>query len=192
MCRVLKVGIVLFLISILLSCSAASKFTVDQKSEFEQVMAQLNTPEKVNDWLVKNFYFDYELQKSLSGVKRTEREFWRDCIQLPIETYYSRRGVCYDAANFAACALSKAGYKVVTLMVKTHKPSQYGSTGHTVCAFYRDEKWWVCADTRLSGVIDKIAGPFNDLEEAAVYACGYSGGRDNYKGYDISQRRKGW
>jgi len=191
MCRILKVGFVLFLINILLVCVAtAAKFTAEQKTEFEQMTAQLDTPEKVNEWLQENFVYDHELFNKLVGAKLKEQDFWQYWIKWPIETYFDRKGVCHDAANLAGYALKKAGYKIEIVSAKRVTATKSGSMWHTVCAFKRDGKWWVCGDTRPRKSMDEkgvrnIDRPFDSIREVAEYTVD-----GNLKDYDTQKRKK--
>lgn len=192
-----KYNIILYLIGILVvACTAISQFTVEQKAEFEQAMAQLNTPEKVNEWLVKNFIFDRELY-----LKHMERPGpWLsknyDLLRLPIEIYYGKKGICHEAANFAGYALHKAGYEIKIVNGRKNFPSKW-YTGETfwnrsVCAFKRDGKWWVCGWLFLGSdrlVRNYIPGPFDNLKEVASYAVG---GDLNLKDYTVDKTRKGF
>ncbi|MDP2907160.1 MAG: transglutaminase-like domain-containing protein [Nanoarchaeota archaeon] len=190
MCRILKVGFVLFLINILLVCTAtAAKFTAEQKTEFEQMTAQLDTPEKVNEWLLENFTYDHEVFNKLVGVKMKKQDFWQYCIKYPIETFFDKKGVCHDAANLAGYILSKADYKVEIVTVRRVTATKSGSLYHTVCAVKRDGKWWVLGDTRGKNgrIRGEIAGPFKNIREVAEYTVD-----GNLKEYDTVDRRKGF
>jgi hypothetical protein len=175
---------------LLISIVAAAKFAAEQKTEFEQVVAQLDTPEKVNEWLSENLAYDQELFDKLVGVRGiTEQDFWQNFIRLPIETYFDRKGLCHDAANFAGHALKKAGYKVQIVTIRRTTATKSGSRYHTVCAVKRDGKWWVLGDTRAKGsrVRKEIAGPFDNIGELAKYTAD-----GNLKEYDTQDRRKGF
>jgi hypothetical protein len=189
--KILRIGVLLFLINILLvSAVAAAKFTAEQKAEFEQTIAQQDTPEKVNEWLRENFVYDRELFNKLIGARMKDQDFWQFVIKFPIETYFDRKGVCHDAANLAGYALSKAGYKVEVVTAKRVTATKSGSLFHTVCAVKREGKWWVLADTRAAkgdGVKKEIAGPFDNIRDVAEYTVD-----GNLKEYDTQKRRKGF
>lgn len=199
--KLLRFSILFFLINALLVCvveseaSFFSKFTKEQKAEFNQAMAQLNTPEKVTEWLTENFTYDREfLERVISTKYRSHEDFWEKAIKLPIETYYDRKGICHDAANLAGYALSKAGYKVAIVTSFFKISDRIGCMTHTVCAFQRDGKWWVCADTRARKSkgekgVRNVEGPFNTIKEIAVYICNEP---DNLKDYDTYRRKKGF
>lgn len=177
--KILKIGLIFLFVSF--SCATFSKFTPEQHAEFERTMASLNTPEKVNEWLLRNFTYDYDLYYRGKYSRVTEQTFWNDYIKWPIETYFDKKGVCYDAANLAGYALTKAGYevKIVTARDKFRHP-------HTVCAFKRDGKWWICGDTRN---FYSIAGPFNSIKEVALYIV--HNDENNLSEYFLT-RRKGF
>ena len=156
-----KVGLILLITASLLACTAISKFTSEQRAEFDKAIAELNTPEKINLWLVYNFTYDMALYFTTSNLKITEQSIWNTYIKWPIETYFDKKGVCHDAANFAGYALTKAGYKVQIVTAK----NDLGEI-HTVCAFRRDGKWWICGDTRF---FLWIPGPFKSIQEVAIH-----------------------
>jgi hypothetical protein len=155
------VALILLITASLLACTAISKFTSEQRAEFDKAIAELNTPEKINLWLVYNFTYDMALYFTTSNLKITEQSIWNTYIKWPIETYFDKKGVCHDAANFAGYALTKAGYKVQIVTAK----NDLGEI-HTVCAFRRDGKWWICGDTRF---FLWIPGPFNSIQEVAIH-----------------------
>jgi len=159
--RGFRVGLILLIAALLLACTAISKFTPEQRAEFEKAIAELNTPEKINVWLVKNFTYDLDLYFRETNLNVTEQSFWNDYIKWPIETYFNRKGVCHDAANLAGYALTKAGYEVKIVTARNDLREI-----HTVCAFRRDGKWWICGDTRF---FLWIPGPFNSIKEVAIH-----------------------
>jgi hypothetical protein len=142
-----KVALILLITALLLSCTVISKFTPEQRAEFEKATAELNTPEKLNQWLAKNFIYDWDLYYRLKYSRATEQSLCNDYIKWPVETYFDKKGVCHDAANLAGYASKKAGYevKIVTARNKLRE-------SHTVCTFKRGNKWWVCGDDVYKGV----------------------------------------
>jgi len=185
--KYLQLLILLLLSTLLSACAPSLQYTKEQQAEFEQTIALLDTPEKVDKWLANNFRYDWGL------VRRNQRtnwnsfyEFWVHGIQYPIDTYYRRSGVCNDAANFAGYTLNKAGYKVKILTAYKEIPPRTPTDVHTVCAFRDKGKWWVCGDTRNHFGLG-IGGPFTDLKEAAKYSI--SGKLLDYR---VDERRKGF
>jgi len=81
-----KVGLILLITASLLACTAISKFTSEQRAEFDKAIAELNTPEKINLWLVYNFTYDMALYFTTSNLKITEQSIWNTYIKWPIET----------------------------------------------------------------------------------------------------------
>lgn len=158
------------------SCNAVSKYRVPDLEglEFEEAMARLNTPEKVNAWLVKNFTYDWKKANKIIGIHMGQWDFWTNVIKYPSQTYHDKKGVCHDAANLAGYALHKAGYKVKIVTAKFRGTSAKGFEGHTVCAFERKGKWWVIGDTRGRNgrVKEYIEGPFRSIKDVAMYASG--------------------
>lgn len=189
--KILKIGVILFLINMfLISIVSAAKFTSEQKAEFEQAVAQLDTPEKANEWLRENLAYDQELMDKLvsaRGIK--EQDFYQNFIKWPIEIYFDRKGLCHDAANLAGYALKKAGYKIEIVTIQRITATKSGSRYHTICAVKRDGKWWVLGDTRgKDGRAKKeVAGPFDSIGEVAKYTAD-----GNLKEYDTQKRRKGF
>jgi hypothetical protein len=179
--------IFLLLAVTLFACAPSLQYTKVQKAEFEQTMALLDTPEKVDKWLANNFRYDWQLvRRNQSTNWNSFHDFWLHGIQYPIHTYHRRSGVCNDAANFAGYALDKAGYKVKILTAYRKIPPRTPSDVHTVCAFKEKTKWWVCGDTRNHFGLG-IGGPFTDLKEAAKYCI--SGKLLDYR---VNERRKGF
>jgi hypothetical protein len=81
--------ILALIVTLVASCAAPSKYTADQKNEFEQVTAQLNTPQKINDWLVENFVYDWWLLISIVGIRFSEGKLQRSVIKYPVKVSYS-------------------------------------------------------------------------------------------------------
>ena len=174
------------IVTLTTSCAAVSQYTADQQNEFEQVMAQLNTPEKINDWLVENFVYDWWLLISIAGIRFSEDKLQRSVIKYPIGTYYDKKGLCHDAANLAGYSLKKAGYTVEIVTAIRNAPLNIFPRSHTLCAFERDGKWWAIGDTRgkMSSVRKEIVGPFDTIREVANYAVG-----GNLREYRFTRRR---
>jgi hypothetical protein len=180
--------ILALIVTLVASCAAPSKYTADQKNEFEQVTAQLNTPQKINDWLVENFVYDWWLLISIVGIKFSEGKLQRSVIKYPIGTYHDKKGLCHDAANLVGYTLKKAGYKVEIVTAIRNTPFKIFPRSHTLCAFESDGKWWVLGDTRgkMSSVRREIVGPFDSIKEVANYAVD-----GNVREYRLT-RRKGF
>ena len=95
-----RVFSVLFLLSLsAVSCSTVAKYKVpDTKGlSFDEAVALLNTPEKVNGWLARNFKW-----AAVAG----------STFITPQEVFKTKRGTCITAANFAAYCLDRAGHEV--------------------------------------------------------------------------------
>ncbi len=78
-------------------------------SKFEELLNQLDTPEKINEFCQKQKY----TSDKLDGHKGA------DFMESPLEFYLSGRGDCEDYANFADYALKKHGYESCMLVVNT-------------------------------------------------------------------------
>jgi hypothetical protein len=178
--------ILALIVALAASCTAVSKYTADQENEFEQATAQLDTPEKINDWLVKNFVYDWWLLISIAGIRFSEDKLQCSVIKYPIRTYYDKKGLCHDAANLAGYSLQKAGYKIEIVTAIRNTPFKIFPRSHTLCAFERAGKWWVIGDTRgkMSSVRKEIAGPFDSIKEVANYAVD-----GNSREYRLTRRR---
>jgi hypothetical protein len=139
--KYLELLVVFLLVTILGACGPTLQYTRDQQAEFEQTIALLTTPEKLDQWLADNFEYDWELLRRNQSTKwKSFHDFWLHGIQYPIDTYFRRSGVCNDAANFAGYALNKAGYKVKILTAYQKIPPETLFDVHTVCAFKEKAK----------------------------------------------------
>jgi hypothetical protein len=76
----------------------------------------------------------------------------------------------------------KAGYDVKIVTARDKR-----LVSHTVCAFKRNNRWFICGDHARD--FATIAGPFNSIKEVAVSIVGYN--KDNLKEYFLT-RRKGF
>jgi hypothetical protein len=163
----------------LLSCANNSLSLPDpRKVPFDGAVAQLNTPEKVNTWLVK--YFKYDYVKLKRNVKAGYFE-----IDPPQKTYSTRKGVCRDAANFASYCLFKAGYEVSLLRVIFQRRTPSGANGHFICVYKNNGKWWIIADAAPYPV-RHIQGPYDTIEKAAKSpSCVRKNGYNWHVEYDI-------
>lgn len=143
------------------------------KMDFEEAVASLNTPKLVNKWLMKNFNYDHSkvgklMKAARRGKVKDSKALWEDWINYPSETYYSKKGGCFDAANFAAYCLYKAGYDAHVFTVK-YSPARGRPGSHTVCICKENEKWYVLANTWKGKQLDVdfITGPYENLKKVA-------------------------
>lgn len=72
------------------------------KPEFEALVAELDTPFKINAWLTANVRYTAD-----------KTEYW----QTPVETYIRRKGDCDDYARFAVHCLNEHKYDASVLMI---------------------------------------------------------------------------
>lgn len=171
--RVLTVLTVLAACLLVISLAHAGRLPNPKKVPFEEAVTMLNTPRLVQSWLYRYFRYDmgkvkYIIKKSKkTGILTTTPEGWKEYLAYPSETYKSKKGVCFDAANFAAYCLHKAGFEVVVLSAKFERPTKSGITSHTVCAFKENGKWYVAGDTVRLKKGTSIDGPYSSLKEAA-------------------------
>ena len=67
----MEVALILLITALLFACTAMSKFTPEQRAEFEKAIAELNTPEKINQLLTKHFIYDSDLYYvSCTNIRR--------------------------------------------------------------------------------------------------------------------------
>jgi hypothetical protein len=99
----------------------------------------------------------------------TQPILWTEGLSYPSETYYNKKGLCHDAANFAAYCLYKAGYEVVVLSIKYASFSKSRPYTHSVCAFKskKNGKWYLAGDTNRIKKRTDIDGPYDNLQDAA-------------------------
>jgi len=163
---------------LVVSCAALSslQYSDEQIAEFDNVTAQLNTPEKVDRWLRDNFSYDYEKLALIRSRIHTRGQIHSQLAHTPIETFYKKEGVCIDAANFAAYCLKKAGYKVRAPLVKRH------GKGHMVCAVKVEDEWLIVGNTRNF----EPQGPWTSYKELLFFVQ-HGRPEEVYYGY-----RKGW
>jgi len=173
----LRVLTVLVVCLLAVSLAHAGKLPNPKKVPFEEAVPMLNTPQLVQSWLYRYFIYDVSKAKRLGKKYKKARtdeawtakegQMWQEDLAYPSETYYDKKGVCFDAANFAAYCLYKAGYEVAVLSAKYKRFSRRGTCTHSVCAFKskKNGKWYIVADTPMKNT--DIDGPFSSLQEAA-------------------------
>lgn len=152
------------------------QYSDEQIAEFESVTSQLNTPEKVDEWLGQNFRYDYSKNALLRSGMYTRAECYSQFVNSPMETFYKKEGVCIDAANFAAYCLKKAGYKVKAPLVKRH------GKGHMVCAVKLNNGWRIVGNSRIF----EPYGSWKSYKDLLSYVQ-HGRPEEVYYGY-----RKGW
>ena len=159
---------------LVISCATTTFIAPNTKGlGFEEAVKVLNTPEKVNAWLVQNMTW-YR-----SGL-------WRP----PKEVYESKSGSCIHWANLAAYLLDRNGYEAEVLFYRYKSVGVGGISGHALCVYKKDGKWWTCADSRgrNSYGVPYSTGPFKTLRDVAVWSAGDKGLRCE-KCYTITLRR---
>ena len=165
---------VLVLVGILTTSCATTAFIAPSTKglSLEEAEKVLNTPKKINAWLVQNMSW-YK-----SGLWRT-----------PEEIYESRSGSCIHWANLAAYLLDRNGYEAEVLYYRYRSISRGRTSGHALCVYKKDGKWWTCGDSNGRGVsIPSSTGPFKTLRDVAVWSAGDYGLRCK-KCYSITLRR---
>jgi len=154
---------VLALVGLLvMSCATTSSFVVPNTKglSFDEAVKVLNTPEKINAWMLRNLAW------------KIRSRAWYS----PEQMYEKRIGSCIGWANLAAYLLDHNGYEVKVVFGRYASPRLTMSTsGHAVCAYKKDGKWHVAGDSRgmmgfQHGSFGLGAGPFKDLKGVAEYA----------------------
>jgi hypothetical protein len=117
---------------------------------FAQVVAQLDTPEKLSMFLQTEF----------------ERSFHDGCISYWPEEFYSRRaGDCKDFATFASYVLAQHGHYAE--MVKFRYYGQDGTThGHSVLIFESEGTLWYMSNGRIVSQVESVADLLEKESEA--------------------------
>ena len=104
------------------------------------VMQRLNAPELVEYWFERQFIYDW-------GKFRMPPPMYG---QSAAKTIRTRKGVCYDAANFARECLLTGGYKATGLNILLSPGGRV--RGHSVCVVSMDlpsgTRFYKFADTR--------------------------------------------
>lgn len=156
-----KLFLVLALVSLLvISCSTMSNCIAPNTKglSFDEAVKVLNTPEKINAWMLRNLR--WHLGKR-----------WH----APRELYEEKLGNCICWANFAAYLLDRNGYEAeVVFGFYSDPPSKIWWSDHAVGVYKKDGKWFVVGDSRgrMGGSADFniSAGSFKNLEKVAEYA----------------------
>ena len=185
-----RVLTVLLACLLMISLAHAGRLPNPKKVPFEEAVTMLNTPRLVQSWLYRYLRFDTKKLKMLwkkYGWAKTDEEWtskeavmWKEDINYPSETYYSKKGVCIDVGNFAAYCLHEAGHEVTVLSSKyTSSKSKVGFNTHTVCAFKskKNGKWYIAGDTRKIKKGTELRGPYSSLKEAAEELATEKGGK---------------
>ncbi len=147
----------------LLVMSCATTYTLVAPNtkglSFDEAVKVLNTPEKINAWMVRN----------LAWVNRRSGRTWKR----PVEMYQQRQGCCVEWANLAAYLLDYNGYEARVVFGRYSPGHPTPFSGHAVCAYKKDGKWYVAGDSRgrMSSPVNFGigAGPFKDLKRVAEY-----------------------
>ena len=176
----LQVLTVLVVCLLIVSLAHAWKLPNPKKVPFEEATTMLNTPGMVQSWLHRYFKFDMKKMKRLPKkypVPFSDEELWittqpilwTEGLSYPSETYHSKKGLCFDAANFAAYCLYKAGYEVAVLSTKRKTGTKGKPYTHTVCVFKskKNGKLYIAGDTRKLRKGTDIDGPYSSLQDAA-------------------------
>lgn len=151
------------------SCSTMSNYkALDTKSlSFDEAVKVLDTPEKINVWMLRNLGWK---------IRRGHR-------YSPEKLYEKRVGSCIDWSMFAACILDRHGYETEVIYGRYASPPSGALTfGHAVAAYKKNGKWYVAGDSRgrlgAPGSFGVGAGPFDNFTQIAAHATMPYGLRD--------------
>jgi len=121
---------------------------------YEKTVSQWKSYQDVADWLKDSFVYDISKLRNKGHTP-----------QSPAETFKLKKGVCYDAANFAIDALNRInpGYKAKSVFIK----NRLGPPHHWVTAFTESGKLYIMdygASMRWSRM-NGIHGPYESLAD---------------------------
>ena len=121
---------IIFIVIVFFGCTATNPnyntwdyqeyIAVDYKNtqdwrEAEDILAKLDTPEKVAVWMSKNFkFYDFGFRMRNYGRIETMRSL-REAVPPPSRFVTVGGATCITAANFARIALEKSGYDAIIL-----------------------------------------------------------------------------
>lgn len=98
-------------------CVTAESYTAtSEQTSYSTTVTNLNTPQKIFDWMLLNLHYMPDQTKS-------------DEFRSAELTYELRYGDCDDYANFASTILQKHGYQVEILSIFNQ------TQGHAVCVW---------------------------------------------------------
>ena len=179
----------LLIISVLVGCATTNPNTLawdyneyiktDYKNtpewqEADSILYELNTPQKVADYLCENYWFyDYDFRKR-NGLNIDKMRFLAEVVPPPSRLINTHGATCITTANFARIALEKAGYEVDVMRmhlgdIKTANRSILTGNAsiHIICIVHLDEGWYIIGDT-FSGQNRqwcKIQGPWSSIQD---------------------------
>lgn len=135
-------------------------------SKFEELITQLDTPEKVNEFCQKNQKYGSDILDGHNGT---------DFMESPLEFYLSGKGDCEDYANFADYALKKHGYESCMITLSTLEfTSDKDAYCHAICLINNKEE-------KTYGYIDNTGHfvGFKDVDSLFRYAIGQYYGKSS-------------
>lgn len=133
--------------------------TDTEEGDFQEVVNLLDTPEKLVDYMAKNFKHYVEVYgEPLDGYNP----------YLPEDFFYIRVGNCEDFSTFSSYVLDQHGYDVFLLyhMFLSHENGEI--YGHTVSVFYNEDgklKYITNVGGPNMETLFSLFGPFDTIEQ---------------------------
>jgi uncharacterized protein YdcH (DUF465 family) len=152
----------LVLVIFLTGCSdegIATLATETEEGDFQEVVNLLDTPEKLVEYMSKNFKHYVEVYgEPLDGYNP----------YLPEDFFYIRVGNCEDFSAFSSYVLDQHGYNVFLLYYKLFSHENGDVYGHTISVFY-NEVGKLKYITNVGGpnmeTLFSMFGPFDAIEQ---------------------------
>lgn len=189
----------LLFVSLLFSCSTTNPnyntwnyneyINTDYQStpewqETDSILDQLNTPQKVADYLCKNYWFyDYEFRKR-NGLNVDKMISLAEAVPPPSRLIKTHGATCITTANFSRIALAKAGHEAEVMRIHLGDIKKanrsiltMNASIHFICIVHSNEGWQIVGDT-FSGQNRqwcKIQGPWSSIQELADEYPHYKG-----------------
>ena len=181
----IKIG---FLLIILIGCSTTNPNynswdyneyintdfqTTQEWQEADSILGVLDTPQKVADYLCKNYWF-YDINFRLrNGRKIDPMRFTAEAVPPPSRLIKTHGATCITTANFSRIALEKAGYEAEVMRIhlgdikKAYRSIRTMSASiHYICIVHLDDGWYIVGDT-FSGENQQwceIQGPWSSIQ----------------------------
>ena len=133
--------------------------TETEAGDFQEVVNLLDTPEKLVDYMAKNFKHYVEVYgEPLDGYNP----------YLPEDFFYIRVGNCEDFSAFSSYVLDQHGYNVFLLYYKFLSHENGDIYGHTVSVFYNEDgklKYITNVGGPNMETLFNMFGPFDTIEQ---------------------------
>ncbi len=133
--------------------------TETEEGDFQEVVNLLDTPEKLVDYMAKNFKHYVEVYgEPLDGYNP----------YLPEDFFYIRVGNCEDFSAFSSYVLDQHGYNVFLLYYMGLSHESGDIYGHTISVFYNEDgklKYITNLGSANGGTLFNIFGSFDTIEQ---------------------------